>query len=144
MTLPTFPQITNGSYYFTLPIIEFDTSNVREVTTDDRGKEYYGYVLQQNVNDVLYGVFYSPSSEFKVGFEGGYSEGDLYSALLTALESTIKIYENISKAGKYTYIIDSINIKSFSIVGETVSTEMSISSGALVMPVNLTVTKSLI
>ena len=130
MTLPTFPQITDGSYYFTLPIIEFDSD--------------ISPVLQQNVNDVLYGVFYSPSSEFKVGFEGGYSEGDLYSALLTALESTIKTYENISKAGKYTYIIDSINIKSFSIVGETVSTQMGITSGSLVMPVNLTVTKRLI
>lgn len=130
MTLPTFPQITDGSYYFTLPIIEFDSD--------------ISPTLQQNVNDVIYGVFYSPSSEFKVGFEGGYSEGDLYSALLTSLESTVKTYENISKAGKYTYIIDSINIKSFSIVGETVSTKMSISSGALMMPVTLVITKSLI
>jgi len=126
MTLPIFPQ----TQYFTLPIIEFDAD--------------INPTLQQNVNDVLYGAFYSPSSEFKVGFEGGYSEGDLYSALLTALESTIKIYENISKAGKYVYVINSINIQSFSIVGETVSTEMGVSSGSLVMPVNLTVTRTLI
>lgn len=142
MTLPPFPQITDGSYYFTLPIIEFDSNIIKEKI--GTSSEHAAWTLQQNINDVVYGVFYSPSSEFKVGFEGGYSEGDLYSALLTALESTIKIYENISKAGKYTYIIDSINIKSFSIVGDTVSTSMGITSGSLVMPVNLTVTKSLI
>lgn len=102
--------------YATIPLFKFDTN--------------IDLALQENVSDLMYGVFYAPSSPFVKS--SGKAEKTMKTACLKAIRKTVGAMESLPN-----YKLTKVSLKQFYVNGTSV--HVSIAAGTDETTINKTI-----